>query len=143
MSQSTNDLKILIVEDQLAARQFLSTALRAQSIPLIDMAIDGQIGRDMIEQAYAEGTPYNIVFLDWDVPKITGIDILKHFREKPEYAKTAFVMVTSMSLQGQVLDAIKSGATAYMIKPVSPVSIHARFNEILSWLKQKESSAFT
>lgn len=137
------DLKILIVEDQLAARQFLSTALRAESIPLIDMAVDGQIALDMIEQAYTQGTPYHIVFLDWDIPKIQGIDVLKHFRGKPEYARTAFVMVTSMSLQSQVLDAIKAGATAYMIKPVSPVSIAARFKEILSWVRQKEAAAFT
>ena len=137
------DLKILIVEDQLAARQFLSTALRAESIPLIDMAVDGQIALDMIEQAYTQGTPYHIVFLDWDIPKIQGIDVLKHFRGKPEYARTAFVMVTSMSLQSQVLDAIKAGATAYMIKPVSPVSIAARFKEILSWVHQKEAAAFT
>lgn len=143
MSNFAGELKILIVEDQLAARQILSTALRAQSIPLIDMAVDGQIARDMIEQAYAQGTPYHIVFLDWDIPKITGIDLLKHFRGNSEYGKTAFVMVTSMSLQAQVLDAVKSGATAYMVKPVSPVSIAARFNEIIGWLQKKESTAFS
>ena len=143
MPQLANELKILIVEDQLAARQTLSTALRVQNIPLIDMAIDGQIARDMIEQAHADGTPYHIVFLDWDIPKITGIDLLKHFRGQPHYGSTAFVMVTSMSLQAQVMDAIKSGATAYMIKPVSPVSIAARFNEIINWLHKKESAAFS
>jgi two-component system chemotaxis response regulator CheY len=143
MSDMANELKILIVEDQLSARQMLSTALRTKNIPLIDIAVDGQIGRDMIEQAHAEGTPYHIVFLDWDMPKITGIELLKHFRGRSEYAKTAFVMVTSMSLQAQVLDAIRSGATAYMIKPVSPVSVAARFNEIMGWLKQKQSAAFT
>ena len=139
MTQSMDALKILIVEDQLAARQTLTTSLRTRNVTLIDTAVDGQIGAEMVEQAAQNGTPYDIVFLDWDIPKITGIDLLKRFRSEERFANTAFVMVTAMSMQNNVLDAIKSGATAYMVKPVTHATMIHRFDSIFSWVQHRHA----
>jgi CheY-like chemotaxis protein len=141
MTYPTQNLKILVAEDHFPVRQLIASAIRSRNVALIDAATDGKKARDMIEQALQEGAPYDIVFLDWEMPAMAGIDVLKHFRAKPECGTTAFVMVTSISLQGNVLDAIKSGATAYMVKPVAPTAIIKKFDEILVWLAQKRAPA--
>jgi CheY-like chemotaxis protein len=132
----SNELKVLIAEDHFAVRQMIGMVLRTKNIPVVDSAVNGKQSRDMIENAYASGKPYHIVFLDWEMPILSGIDVLKYFRSMPQYANTAFVMVTAMSMQAQVMDAVKSGATAYMIKPISQTAIAKKFDEILVWVKQ-------
>jgi len=139
MSYPTQNLKILIAEDHLPARQLIASAIRSRNVALVDVATDGKKACEMMEQALNDGAPYDMVFLDWDMPVVTGIDILKQFRDKPECDSTAFVMVTSIAVQANVLDAIKSGATAYMVKPVAPNSIIKKFDEILVWLQQKRA----
>jgi two-component system chemotaxis response regulator CheY len=135
MPLSISDLKILIAEDHFAVRQMTSTVLHAKSVLCVDTATNGKQAREMVEAACAAGKPYHMVFLDWEMPLISGIDLLKHFRVQPQYANTAFVMVTAMSMQSQVLDAVKAGATAYIIKPVSQGAISKKFDEIFLWVK--------
>ena len=131
------EIRVLIAEDHFAVRQMISMAMRAKDVVTVDSALNGKQCRDMIDQAIAMGKPYHMVFLDWDMPLIMGIDILKHFRAQPQFANTAFVMVTAMSLQAQVIEAVKAGATAYMIKPVSQNAIAKKYDEILVWIARQ------
>jgi CheY-like chemotaxis protein len=131
------EIRVLIAEDHFAVRQMISMAMRAKDVVTVDSALNGKQCRDMIDQAYATGKPYHMVFLDWDMPMITGIDILKHFRSQPQFASTALIMVTAMSLQSQVLEAVKAGATAYMTKPVSQAAITKKYDEILVWIARQ------
>jgi two-component system chemotaxis response regulator CheY len=136
MPVSSSELKVLIVEDHFAVRQMISMVLRAKNVPYVDSAINGKQAIDMIENAWGSGKPYHMVFLDWEMPIVSGIEVLKHFRAMNHFVNTAFVMVTAMSMQAQVMDAVKAGATAYMIKPVSQGTISKKFDEVLIWVKQ-------
>jgi two-component system chemotaxis response regulator CheY len=132
MTYDPNSIKILIADDHFLLRQVLTNVMREKGINNIDTAADGKIARDMVEHAYSEGSPYDVVFLDWEMPIIAGIDVLKHFRDHPQFERTAFVMVTAVSTQAQVLDAIKSGASAYLTKPLSSEAVHKKFDEIIA-----------
>ena len=136
MDDLVANLKILVADDHFAARQMLINTLRANKASQIDTAVDGKLAREMILQAHAESAPYHIVFLDWEMPLITGIDVLQYFRGQKQFATTAFVMVTSTSIQENVMAAIKAGATAYMIKPVSEAAITRKFAEVITWLNK-------
>jgi YesN/AraC family two-component response regulator len=140
MSYLFENLKILIADDHFLMRQILVIALHEKNIKLVDTAADGQIARDMINRAYIDRHPYDIVFLDWEMPVIAGIDILKYFREQYQFDKTAFVMVTAVITQLQVRDAIRSGATAYLTNPLSVLAVIRKLGEIVAWLAEKNSA---
>ena len=137
MPLRAEEVRVLIAEDHFAVRQMATLVLREKKVTQVDVATDGQKTKDMIDRALAIGKPYHVVLLDWEMPFITGIEILKHFRMQPNSNNTAFVMITAMSLQSQVLEAVKAGATAYMVKPVSQAAIAKKFDDILVWLDKK------
>ena len=82
-----------------------------------------------------------LCFLDWDMPTISGLEVLSYFRAKPEYADTAFVMLTAESEQQNIMKAIKAGATSYIVKPVSPADLGKKLFEINEWLKRKRRAS--
>ncbi|MDD2326461.1 MAG: response regulator [Alphaproteobacteria bacterium] len=130
-------LKILIADDHFLVRQFVRNTLQEAKITNIQTAADGNEAIDLIQKAKDVKQPYDIVFLDWNMPTISGLEVLNYFRTRPEYAETAFVMLTAESEQQNIMKAIKAGATSYIIKPVSPGDLSKKLFEIHEWIKRK------
>lgn len=130
-------LKILIADDHFLIRQFVRNALSDSKITNVQTAADGNEAIDLIQKAYDSGQAYDIVFLDWNMPTISGLEVLSYFRAKPEYSDSAFVMLTAESEQQNIMKAIKAGATSYIIKPVSPADLSKKLFEIHEWIKRK------
>lgn len=140
MSQLTN-LKVLIVDDHFLIRQFVRNTLKDAKIENVQTASDGNESIELVQKAKLEGMPYDIVFLDWNMPTVSGLEVLSYFRAKPEYSDTAFVMLTAESEQQNLMKAIKAGATSYIVKPVSPSDLSKKLFEINEWLKRKRQTA--
>jgi two-component system, chemotaxis family, chemotaxis protein CheY len=138
VSQIAN-LKVLVADDHFLIRQFVRNTLQESKISNVTTASDGGEAIDLIQKARSEGAAYDVVFLDWNMPTISGLEVLNSFRAKPEYADTAFVMLTAESEQQNIMKAIKAGATSYIIKPVSPGDLSKKLFEINEWLKRKRS----
>jgi len=130
-------LKILIADDHFLVRQFVRNTLQDSKITNIQTAADGNEAIDLVQKAKSIEQPYDIVFLDWNMPTISGIEVLNYFRTRTEYAETAFVMLTAESEQQNIMKAIKAGATSYIIKPVSPADLTKKLFEINEWIKRK------
>ena len=131
------DLKILIADDHFLIRQFVRNTLQDAKIGDLQTAADGNEAIDLVQKAYDLGQPYDVVFLDWNMPTISGLEVLNFFRAKAEYGTTAFVMLTAESEQANIMKAIKAGATSYIIKPVAPADLSKKLAEIYEWLKRK------
>ncbi len=129
--------RVLIVDDHFLARQIVGDVMREHNVQEVRTAADGREARDMIAAAQKMGQPYDIVFLDWNMPLIEGIDLLRHFRAQPAFNKTAFIMLTAASEKGEVMQAVKAGATAYIAKPVSKASIGKKFLEVVEWVRKQ------
>lgn len=140
MSQLAN-LKVLIADDHFLIRQFVRNTLQDSKITNVQTAADGNEAIDLIQKAFDVNQSYDIVFLDWNMPTISGLEVLSYFRAKPEYAGTAFVMLTAESEQQNIMKAIKAGATSYIIKPVSPSDLAKKLFEIHEWIKRKRQSS--
>ena len=119
----------------------MRNALQDSKITNVQTAADGNEAIDLVQKAHEAGQPYNIVFLDWNMPTISGLEVLSYFRAKPEYSNTAFVMLTAESEQQNIMKAIKAGATSYIIKPVSPADLSKKLFEIHEWIKRKHQSS--
>ena len=131
--------KVLVVDDHVMARQIILGVIQGLGIHQIEMAANGSEARDMIYAAYDAGRPFDVVFLDWNLPDIIGIDVLKHFRTHPEFSATGFIMVTAKSEQDEVLMAAKAGATTYIVKPASKEVITKKFLETVEWVKKQKA----
>lgn len=130
-------LKVLIADDHFLVRQFVRNTLQDAKITNIQTAADGNEAIELIQKATGVNQAYDIVFLDWNMPTISGLEVLNFFRAKPEYGDTAFVMLTAESEQQNIMKAIKAGATSYIIKPVSPSDLAKKLFEINEWIKRK------
>ncbi|MDD3030285.1 MAG: response regulator [Alphaproteobacteria bacterium] len=140
MSQLSN-LRVLIADDHFLIRQFVLNTLKDSKIENVETAVDGNEAIDFVQKAKQGGVPYDIVFLDWNMPTISGLEVLSYFRAKSEYADTAFVMLTAESEQQNIMKAIKAGATSYIVKPVSPADLGKKLFEINEWLKRKRQAS--
>lgn len=136
MAEKPFYLKVLIVDDHFAARQLVANVMREHDVTNVKMAADGRQAEDAINAAYDIGRPFDIVFLDWNMPHREGIDVLKYCRAQPRFNSTAFIMVTAAAQKSEVLQAAKAGATSYIIKPVSPAGIAKKFLEVVEWVKR-------
>lgn len=130
-------LHVLVVDDHMLTRQFVQNTLRDLKIEAIDTSPSGDDALPMIGQATTQGTPYDIIFLDWSMPGISGFEVLQNLRSNPQYGDTAIVMFTAESEQRSIMQAIKAGATSYIVKPVAPDEMAKKVAEVYEWLKRK------
>ncbi len=128
------NLRVIIVDDSIMMRNILMSYLRDYGIKEIKYAQDGESALREISEARGLGMLFDIVFLDWNMPGATGYDVLTKCRGDKSNDNTAIVMVTAENKQRNVLEAIKAGATAYMIKPISKTELDSKFPQVLNWI---------
>jgi two-component system chemotaxis response regulator CheY len=61
----------------------------------------------------------HLILLDWNMPQLSGLDFLRKIRALPLYKDLPIIMITSEAAKYNVIEALKNGATDYIIKPVS------------------------
>jgi two-component system chemotaxis response regulator CheY len=66
-----------------------------------------------------EAQKVDLVLLDWNMPELSGLDFLKKVRAMDAYKELPIIMVTSEAAKYNVIEALKNGATDYIIKPVN------------------------
>ena len=105
---------ILYVEDNEVNRKIVRDLLRRTSYRLIE-AHDGEAG-----VALAHEQRPDLILMDVQLPKLSGIDAMRALRQHPGTAQTPIIAITSFALSGDEQRARDAGATAYLAKPYSP-----------------------
>ena len=101
--------KILVVEDDESLRNVLSEALQAQH-HIIDLVADGKSGL-----AYVEGSHYDLIILDWELPGCSGIDICRAYRKNGGESPVLFL--TARGQINEKAQGFEVGADDYLVKP--------------------------
>ena len=105
---------ILYVEDNEFNRKIVRDLLGHTSYRLIE-ATDGEEG---VATALQEAP--NLILMDIQLPKISGLDATRRLRADPRTARTPIIAITSYALSGDERRALDAGASAYLAKPYSP-----------------------
>jgi len=105
---------ILYVEDNEVNRRLVQDLLIPTTYKLIE-ATDGEAGVAMARKEHPD-----LILMDVQLPKISGIEATRKLRAEPATANTPIIAITSFALAGDEEKAIAAGATAYMAKPYSP-----------------------
>jgi two-component system cell cycle response regulator DivK len=113
MSEKT----ILYVEDNELNRKMLRHLLRGTSYRLIE-APDGETGITMAREQQPD-----LILMDVQLPKISGIEATRALRAEPATAHTPIIAITSFALSGDEQRAKEAGASAYLAKPYSPFAL--------------------
>ena len=108
--------RILIVDDASFVRDLVRRTVRAQ-LPGVELeeAVNGRKASQLMQ-----GKPFDLILCDWEMPEMSGIELLKWARAQPAYRSTPFIMVTSRGDKGHVVEAVQGGVSDYLGKPFSP-----------------------
>ena len=116
---------ILYVEDNELNRKIVRDLLKRTSYELIE-AFDGEAG-----VAKARETRPDLILMDIQLPKISGMEAMRLLRADPITAATPMVAITSFALSGDEQKAREAGATAYLAKPYSPFELLGLIRKLL------------
>ena len=125
-------MKILVVDDQSEARSMVRGMLSELGITQIFEASDG---REAMTFTDAAMDMIDVVICDWNMPKMTGIDLLRQMRTvMPDMP---FLMLTGRGDIDSVAEAKSCGVTAYIRKPFSPANLEIKLRVIKSKLEEQ------
>ncbi|MGB2129840.1 MAG: chemotaxis response regulator CheY [Marinobacterium sp.] len=119
------DIKILVVDDFSTMRRIIKNLLRDLGFTNVDEADDGKTALPILQQG-------NIEFLitDWNMPGMTGIDLLKTVRADPALSHIPVLMVTAEAKREQIIAAAQAGVNGYVVKPFTAAVLKEKIDKI-------------
>jgi len=132
----SSELNILIAEDEQNIALALKTIVKKAALGAnIDVVSDGQQALDSTFE-----TDYQLIISDWNMPEMTGIELLTELRQKSTTRDIPFLMLTARGDKPSVMSALKGGVTGYLTKPFEKKDVIERVQSMLSsYLDSQES----
>ena len=125
------NIKILVVDDFATMRRILRTLLKELGYTNVHESVDGV---DALNKLRNDGD-FEFVVSDWNMPNMSGIELLKMIRSDMALNNLPFLMVTAEAKRENIIEAAQSGASGYMIKPFTASILENKLNKIFSALK--------
>jgi two-component system chemotaxis response regulator CheY len=119
--------KILIADDQGSIRSVFKLVLQDTGFTHIDSATDGA---DALKHLTCTG--YDLIICDWNMPKLSGMEVLQSVRQCEATKTLPFMMVTSSSETERVKVALGEGVSDYLIKPFQPAAFSSKAVKLLA-----------
>ena len=119
------NIKILIVDDFSTMRRIVKNLLRQLGFNNIQEADDGTTALEQLKT-----DPVDLIISDWNMPKMTGLDLLKAVRADATMANTPFIMVTAEAQQDNIILAVKAKVSQYIVKPFTAETLSEKLNKI-------------
>lgn len=126
------NIKILIVEDDRAVRNLISTTLQINDYEY-DLAIDGKNALQLMTS-----NKYDIVFIDLGLPDIDGIEIIKKFRD---FSTTPIIVISARTNDEDKIEALDAGADDFLTKPFNVDELLARVRSTLRRINYVENNS--
>ena len=120
------DLTVLIVDDFLTMRRIVRKILRDLNFEDIIEAEDGSAALDVLKR-----TKVDLIVSDWNMPRMTGLELLKQVRSMDRIKDTPFLMVTAEAQKENILEAVKARVSNYIVKPFTAAVLEEKLTKIL------------
>ena len=120
-------IRVLVVDDASFVRDLVKRTMRTH-FPAVKLeeAINGRKAQILMSKGV-----YDMVLCDWEMPEMSGIELLEWARANEHYRKIPFIMVTSRGDRSHVVEAVQQGASDYLTKPFSPEMLLHKINKHL------------
>jgi two-component system chemotaxis response regulator CheY len=116
---------ILVVDDYATMVRIIRNLLKQIGFENVDDASNGEQALEKIRSK-----AYGLVFSDWNMEPMSGIELLGKVRSDPATAHIPFIMVTSESKTDNVMAARKAGVSSYLVKPFNAAQLKAKIDQV-------------
>jgi len=123
------DMKILVVDDFSTMRRIIKNLLRDLGMTNVQEADDGQTALPILKEGGID-----FLVTDWNMPGMTGIDLLKEVRSDPNLASMPVLMVTAEAKKEQIIAAAQAGVNGYVVKPFTAAVLKEKIDKIFERL---------
>jgi two-component system, chemotaxis family, chemotaxis protein CheY len=123
------NLKILIVDDFATMRKVIRNLLKQGGFENVAEAEDGAAALKFLKSQ-----PVDFVISDWNMPNMSGLELLKAVRADEELKELPFLMVTAEALKDNVVAAVKAGVSNYIVKPFTAEVLNEKIEKIVKSL---------
>jgi two-component system, chemotaxis family, chemotaxis protein CheY len=121
-----SSMHVVVVDDFGTMRKIVSNCLRGVGIRKIKEYENGKVALEYLTRS----TEVGLIVCDWNMPEMTGLELLKALRGMDQYKRIPFLMVTAEGKPENVLEAAKAGATGFIIKPFAPDVLQRKIREL-------------
>ncbi|MCU0531351.1 MAG: response regulator [Syntrophales bacterium] len=128
MSVNKN-LKILIVDDFATMRKVIRNLLKQGGFENVVEAEDGLAALKILKSQQVD-----FIISDWNMPNMSGLELLKAVRGDDELKALPFLMVTAEALKDNVVAAVKAGVSNYIVKPFTAEVLNEKIEKIVKSL---------
>jgi two-component system chemotaxis response regulator CheY len=127
-------MKILVVDDFSTMRRIIKNLLRDLGYSNTTDADDGSTALPMLQ-----GGNFDFLVTDWNMPGMTGIDLLKAVRADPTLAGLPVLMVTAEQKREQIIEAAQAGVNGYIVKPFTAVTLKEKIDKIFERIESEKA----
>jgi two-component system chemotaxis response regulator CheY len=123
------DTHILVVDDSVNIRRVIVDSLNRLGFKKVATAADANEGFGKLEFFVDSPTPIQLILSDLNMPGPSGLDFLKRVRGEDRFKELPFILVTTESEKGAVIEAAVSGVSGYVVKPFNLETLTRRLEE--------------
>ena len=118
-------MKFLVVDDFSTMRRIIKNILRQLGFSNIIEADDGSAAWEILNKDQVD-----FIISDWNMPQMTGIELLRKVRASEEFADLPFLMVTAEAQQENIIEAVQAKVSNYIVKPFTAETLGQKINKI-------------
>ncbi len=120
-------MKFLIVDDSVTMRRIVANSLKNLGY---SEWVEAQDGRDALDKLAANGD-IDFVITDWNMPEVTGLELVKAIRSDSKFSALPILMVTTRGIKEDIIEALNAKVNNYIVKPFTPQVLKEKIDQIL------------
>ena len=119
------NMRVIIVDDFATMRRILKNILRQIGFGNISEAGDGKSAlRELKKQKF------DLILCDWNMPEMSGVELLTTIRSDDELKNMPFIMVTAEAQKDNIIEAVKAGVSNYIVKPFTAETLAEKLKKV-------------
>ena len=118
-------MKVLVVDDFATMRRIVRNILKQLGFTNIVEADDGTTALEIMKTDKVD-----LVLCDWNMPKVSGLDLLKQMKGDSDLMNIPFLMITAEAQKQNIIEAVKTGVSNYIVKPFTADTIAEKLKKI-------------
>jgi two-component system chemotaxis response regulator CheY len=119
------NMKFLVVDDFSTMRRIVRNLLKELGFTNVDEAEDGVAALGKLK-----GGNFEFVVSDWNMPNMTGLELLKAIRADASLKHLPVLMVTAEAKKENIIEAAQAGASGYVVKPFTAATLEEKLNKV-------------
>ena len=122
LSDRISDLNVLVAEDNMVNQEVIKRMLKLEGILNISMACNGAEAIELLEESISNGAPFDMVFMDIQMPKVDGLLATRRIRQNLNYTNP-IIALTAFADESNVKECLNCGMTGFLSKPIKRANL--------------------